>query len=52
MDVCPAFDSHNDLPWTYVKYQDGQAPTQTNVGVEMDKPISNQLLIPSMIISM
>ena len=41
MDVCPAFDSHNDLPWTYIKYQDGQAPTQTNVGVEMDKPISN-----------
>ena len=41
MDVCPAFDSHNDLPWTYIKYQDGQAPTQINVGVEMERPISN-----------
>ena len=22
MDKCPAFDTHNDLPWTYVKYQE------------------------------
>ena len=41
MDVCPAFDSHNDLPWTYIKYQDGNEPTKTNIGIEMDRPISN-----------
>ena len=35
MDVCQAMDTHNDLPYTYVKYQDGDSPTEKNVGVIM-----------------
>ena len=37
MDVCQAMDTHNDLPYTYVKYQDGAAPTEKNIGVHMDQ---------------
>ena len=41
MDSCAAMDTHNDLPYTFVKYQTGNDPTELNVGVDLDKSWNN-----------
>ena len=41
MDSCPAMDTHNDLPWTFVKYQTGYTPDEVNVGVDLDQSHNN-----------
>ena len=41
MDTCGVFDTHNDLPWTYAKYQDPENPTISvpePIGVDIDAP--------------
>ena len=41
MDKCGVFDTHNDLPWTYAKYQDPANPTtpvSEPIGVDIDAP--------------
>ena len=41
MDECGVLDTHNDLPWTFVKYQDVENPTisvNTPIGVDLDSP--------------
>ena len=48
MDSCGAMDTHNDLPYTFVKYQTGNDPTEVNVGIDMDQShndlYSNEIL--------
>ena len=52
MDVCQAMDTHNDLPYTYVKYQDGAgnpvaSVTQSRVGYSGNNTLTPSFLLPA-----